>query len=241
MTAGHASRAGSRLVRWALPAIVIGVVAGAAIPAALHGLAAAWDSNRTGLPWLFERVFAWLAYLAITGSVVYGLMLSTRLLDALAHRPISFTLHKDLASFGIAFASVHGALLLLDRSIGFTPLQILVPGLSTYQPVALAFGQIALYLAIVVLASFYLRRHLSQRVWRTLHYVTFLSFIGATVHGIAAGTDTGTPWAFAIYLGAAVVVTFLLTYRIAVSVAMRMGVGPESRASSALAELKRSS
>jgi predicted ferric reductase len=230
----------SFLLRWALPAIVIGIVAGAAVPAALHGLGVAWDTNRMSLPWLFERVFAWLAYLAMTGSVVYGLLLSTRLLDAIAHRPISFTLHKDLAAFGIAFASVHGALLLLDTSIGFTPLQILVPGLSPYQPVALAFGQVGLYLAIVVLASFYLRRRMSQRVWRTLHYVTFLAFIGSTVHGIAAGTDTSTPWATGIYIGAAVAVTFLLTYRIAVSVATRMGLGPESRASSALAELRRS-
>ncbi len=230
----------SFLVRWALPAIVIGIVAGAMVPPALRGLGVVWEANRMSLPWLFERVFAWLAYLAMTGSVVYGLMLSTRLLDAVAHRPMSFTLHKDLAAFGIAFASVHGALLLLDTSIGFTPLQVLVPGLSPYQPAALAFGQVALYLAIVVLASFYLRRRMSQRVWRALHYATFLSFIGSTVHGIAAGTDTSTPWALGIYVGAAAVVTFLLTYRIAVSVATRMGLGPESRASSALAELRRS-
>jgi predicted ferric reductase len=230
----------SFLLRWALPAIVIGTAAGAAVPAAMHGLGVVWDSNRMSLPWLFERVFAWLAYLAMTGSVVYGLMLSTRLLDAIAHRPITFTLHKDLAAFGIAFASVHGALLLLDTSIGFTPLQILVPGLSPYQPVALAFGQVGLYLAIVVLASFYLRRHMSQRVWRTLHYVTFLAFIGSTVHGIAAGTDTSAPWATAIYIGAAAAVTFLLTYRIAISVATWMGRVPASRASSALAELRRS-
>ena len=240
MTRTAGSRVPSFLVRWALPAIVIGVVAGAAVPAALRGLDVAWETNRMSLPWLFERVFAWMAYLAMTGSVVYGLMLSTRLLDAIAHRPISFTLHKDLAAFGIAFASVHGALLLLDTSIGFTPLQVLVPGLSPYQPVALALGQVALYLAIVVLASFYLRQHISQRVWRTLHSVTFLAFIGSTAHGIAAGTDSGAPWALAIYLGAAVLVTFLLTYRIAVSVATRMGLGPESRASSALAELRRS-
>jgi len=240
MTSTRGFDARSFLLRWALPAIVIGIVAGATVPAAIDGLGVAWDTNRMSLPWLFERVFAWMAYLAMTGSVVYGLLLSTRLLDAIAHRPISFTLHKDLAAFGIAFASVHGALLLLDTSIAFTPAQILVPGLSPYQPVALAFGQVALYLAIVVLATFYLRKRMSQRVWRALHYVTFLSFIGSTVHGIAAGTDTSMPWATGIYLGAAMVVTFLLTYRIAVSVATRMGLGPESRASSALAELRRS-
>ncbi len=229
------------IVRWGLPAIAIGVVAGATVPDALRGLAVVWDTNRMSLPWLFERLFAWLAYLALTGSVVYGLLLSTRIMDTVAHRPISFALHMDLAAFGIALASVHGALLLLDTSVGFTPAQILVPGLSTYLPVPLAFGQVALYLAIIVLASFYARRHMSQRVWRTLHYVTFLSFVGATAHGITAGTDSGSPWAQGIYLGAAVTVVFLLTYRIGLSVATRTGVGPGSRASGALTELRRSS
>jgi predicted ferric reductase len=240
MTSKGGFAARSFLLRWVLPAIVIGIVAGAMAPAALRGLGVAWDTNRLSMPWLFERVFAWMAYLAMTGSVVYGLMLSTRLLDAVAHRPISFTLHKDLAAFGIAFASVHAALLLLDTSVGFTPLQVLVPGLSPYEPVALAFGQVALYLAIAVLASFYLRRRMSQRAWRALHYLTFLSFIGSTVHGIASGTDSGTPWALAIYLGAAASVAFLLAYRVAVSVATRMGFGPGSRASAALEELRRS-
>ena len=228
------------IVRWGLPAIAVGVIAGATIPTAVAGLAAVWETNRTSLPWLFERLYAWLAYLAMTGSVVYGLLLSTKLLDTVAHRPVSFALHMDLAAFGIALASVHGALLLLDTSVGFTAAQILVPGLSTYLPVPLAFGQVALYLAMIVLASFYARRHMSQRVWRTLHYVTFLAFVGATLHGITAGTDSGSPWAQWIYLASAAGVAFLLTYRIGLSVATRMGFVPESRASGALAELRRS-
>lgn len=230
----------SFILRWALPSIAIGIVAGATVPTAIQGLGVVWDTNRMSLSWLFERLFAWLAYLALTGSVVYGLLLSTKLLDHIAHRPISFTLHQDLASIGVGLAGVHGALLLLDTSVGFTPLQVFVPGLSTYQPVALALGQVSLYLAIVVLASFYLRRHMSQRVWRTLHYVTFLAFLGATVHGIMAGTDSSAPWAQAIYLAAGATVAFLLTFRIAMSVARRMSLGPESRASSALADLRRS-
>ena len=64
-----------------------------------------------------------------------------------------------------------------------------------------AAGQVGFYLMAVVVGSFYLRRHIGQRAWRTLHYLTFLAFVGATVHGIAAGTDSATPGAWWLYVG----------------------------------------
>ena len=51
----------------------------------------------------------------MAGSVVYGLLLSTKLLDAIAHRPISFSLHQDLAAIGLGLAAIHGMLLGLDH------------------------------------------------------------------------------------------------------------------------------
>jgi hypothetical protein len=209
------------MARWGLAAVAIGIVVGATVPTAARGLATVVDANPQSLVWLFERMFAWLAYLAVAGSVVYGLLLSTKLLDAIAHRPISFSLHQDLAAFGLGLAAIHGMLLGLDHTVPFTIAQILVPGLAPHAPVAVAFGQVALYLMAAVTASFYLRRRIGQRAWRTFHYVTFLVFVGVTVHGIAAGSDSNAPWAEAIYLGSSALVLFLLVYRIAMSVAAR--------------------
>lgn len=209
----------TKLARWGLAAIAIGVVAGSTVPGAVGGLAAVLDANRASLPWLFERLFAFLAYLAMTGSVVYGLLLSTKLLDAIAHRPVSFSLHQDLAAIGLGLAGIHGVLLGLDGTVPFTLAQIVVPGLAPHAPLAVAAGQVALYLMAVVIGSFYVRRHIGQRAWRTLHYVTFLAFAGATVHGIAAGSDSAAGWAQGLYIGAVVVVGFLLTYRIVMSIA----------------------
>jgi methionine sulfoxide reductase heme-binding subunit len=209
------------MLRWGLTAVAIGLVIGATAPAAISGLSAAWDGNRQSLVWLVERVLGFGAYVAMTGSVIYGLLLSTKLLDAIAHRPITFNLHQDLASIGVALAAVHGIVLLLDHSVPFTLAQVLVPGLAPHAPLAVGVGQIAFYLAAIVTGSFYLRRQMGQRAWRTLHYVTFLAFLGATLHGIAAGSDASAGWAQALYLGSAVVVTFLLVYRIAVAIAAR--------------------
>ncbi len=209
------------LARWGLAAVAAGIVAGATGPGAVRGLGDVLAANATSLPWLFERLFAFLAWMAVTASVVYGLLLSTKLLDAIAHRPISFSLHQDLAAFGLGLAGIHGVLLGLDHTVPFSLAQILVPGLAPHAPLAVGVGQVALYLMAVVTASFYLRRRIGQRTWRTLHYLTFLAFAGATAHGIAAGTDSGAGWARALYVGAAVTVGFLLTYRIVTAIAAR--------------------
>ena len=153
------------------------------------------DGNRASLPWLFERLFAFLAYLAIAGSVVYGLLLSTKVLDRLAHRPVSFLLHKDLAAIGVGWRRSTG------RSWGSTTrcpsrwCRSSFRDLAPHATLAVAFGQVSLDLGLVVIGSFYIRRRSGNGTWRTIHYLTFLAFIGATVHGIAAGTDGGSPWA----------------------------------------------
>ena len=208
----------TRWLRWGLAAIAIGIVLGSTGPRAVDAVQAAWETNRSILPWVVERLFAFMAYIAMTASVVYGLLLSTKILDAIAHRPITFSLHQDLASIGVGFAAIHGMLLALDKTMPFTLAQIAVPGMAPYAPVWVAVGQVAFYLMAIVLASFYLRRRIGQRAWRTLHYVTFLAFVGATVHGVGAGTDSASPWAWWLYVGSTVLVVFLLVYRIALSI-----------------------
>ena len=216
----------TRWLRWGLLAIAVGIVIGTTGPRAMTALASTWETNRSVLPWVFERLFAFLAYFAMTGSVIYGLLLSTKILDAIAHRPITFTLHQDLASIGLGLAAVHGMLLGLDKTVPFSLAQIAVPGLAPHAPLWVAAGQVAFYLMAVVVGSFYVRRQIGQRAWRTLHYVTFLVFLGATAHGIMAGTSSATPWAWWTYVGTIIVVTFLLVYRIALSLGRSRMVRP---------------
>ena len=83
-----------------------------------------------------------------------------------------------------------------------TPLALRVPGLVAYRPAAVAAGVAGGWLLALITASFWLRKRMGIRNWRRLHWATYAIFAAATAHGLAAGTDTPQPWAFAIYLGA---------------------------------------
>ena len=93
--------------------------------------------------------------------------------------------------------------LVLDNAVHISPAALFVPGLVPYRPVWTSCGVLAGELMLLIYASFSVRRRIGTRVWRRLHWFTYLVFALATVHGLAAGTDSGQPWALAFY-GAAV-------------------------------------
>lgn len=209
----------TRPLRWTLFVLAVaGILIGTG-PAAIS-VATEWLAvHQESLPWYASRLLGFLAYGALAASVIYGLLLSTGLLDALAHRAVSFTLHQELSAIAIGLTALHGAALALDAFVRTTPLELVVPFTGPYKPAWVGIGQLAFYLMVIVYASFYARSRIGQRAWRVLHYTTLLAFAGATAHGVMAGTDSPTPWAFWMYAGSSVAVVFLLGYRIAVSVA----------------------
>jgi len=201
--------------------MILGIVIGATLPDALRLLGATAALAPVKLAWYGVRATGFLAYFALAGSVVYGLLLSTKLLDAIAHRPVSFALHKDLALVGLALSALHGLLLLGDHTYPFTLAAIAVPFASPYAPVVVAVGQLAFYLVAIVTGSFYVRRQIGQRAWRIIHYLTFLGFVGVTAHGLTSGSDTAASWATWAYLVPIAAVVFFLAYRVVVSIAAR--------------------
>lgn len=206
---------------WLATAVILGAMIGATLPEALRLLGATAALAPDKLAWYGVRATGFLAYFAVAGSVIYGLLLSTRLLDAVAHRPVSLALHKDLALAGLGLSALHGLMLLGDHTFSFTATAILVPFASPYAPAAVAVGQLAFYVVAIVTSSFYVRRQIGQRAWRLIHYLTFLGFIGVTVHGVGAGSDSAAPLAIWAYLIPASAVAFFLTYRVVVSIGAR--------------------
>jgi sulfoxide reductase heme-binding subunit YedZ len=204
-------------LRWVLFALAIGGVIVGTAP----GVAGvAWDwlgTHQESLAWYGSRLLGFLAYGALTLSVVYGLLLSSGILDAVAHRGISLTLHQELSALAIGLTALHGALLALDTFVPQTVRQLVVPFTGPYRTEWVGIGQLAFYLMLTVYGSFYVKRHIGQRGWRLLHYTTLLAFGGATIHGLMTGSDTSTPWAMWGYLGAVVAVSFLLLYRITIA------------------------
>lgn len=174
----------------------------------------------TGLPegttsfWYLSRASGFVAYFLLWGSVVWGLLLSTGIGRAWMRPPQILDAHQFLSTLGVGFASFHGLVLMGDQYIRFPLRAVVVPFAASYEPLLVACGQIAIWLSVLLIASFHVRRWIGGRAWRRLHYASFAAFWLAFVHGLVTGTDTATVWAACLYLATAGSVLVLSLHRI---------------------------
>jgi len=164
--------------------------------------------------WAVARAGGFLAYGLLTVSVVFGLLLGLGWKTRRWTRFVTTETHRFITLVGLVFIVIHGVALALDPFIGFSPLEVLVPGLSHYRTLYVALGIIGGYLAIAIWASEYLRSRIGYRWWRRFHVLAFVAWALATLHGIATGSDTRTPWAIAIYGISVALVVGLLVLRL---------------------------
>jgi DMSO/TMAO reductase YedYZ heme-binding membrane subunit len=125
--------------------------------------------------------------------VIWGVLLSTRLLGRRARPKWLLDLHRFLGGLAVVFVGVHVGALLLDTYVPFGLTEVLVPFASTWKPGAVAWGIVGFYILIAVEITSLLMKHLPRKVWHTIHLGSFGLFVVATLHLLTAGTDATNP------------------------------------------------
>jgi sulfoxide reductase heme-binding subunit YedZ len=166
------------------------------------------------LLWELIRASGLVAYVLLSLAVAIGIAVRVRALDWLMKRAWVFESHQVTSVLSLSFTVLHVVLLLVNGHVRFAVWEILVPGASSWRPLASALGTIGLYLLALLVASSYVRSLIGQKAWRAIHYSAFLAWILALGHGITAGSDSATPWVQYMYLGSGFVVVFLSVFRV---------------------------
>ncbi len=149
--------------------------------------------------WYAARAAGIVAYLLLTAVVLVGVGLAGRVTVPLLPRFAVTEVHRFGSLLVGSFVALHVATIAIDAFLPFSPAQLAVPFLATYRPLWTGLGIVAAELLIAVAISNRLRTRLPYRTWRRIHYVNFAIWIGATIHGIGAGTDSRAPWLVAVY------------------------------------------
>ena len=166
--------------------------------------------------WFTTRGAGAVSLLMFTASTALGLVTVARFQAAGWPRFFNYEMHRRVSLLSIVFLTVHVLTAVFDP---FTKLGLgaaLVPFASSYRPFQVALGVIALYLFVALIATSLLRRHISQRTWRAVHWASYAMWPLALLHGITAGSDAFAPWMLAVDLVSMVVIGAALAWRIAV-------------------------
>jgi DMSO/TMAO reductase YedYZ heme-binding membrane subunit len=138
--------------------------------------------------WYVARSGGIVAWALATLALIWGLQLSTRLVRKPAPAWV-LDLHRFLGGLAVVFVGVHLLGLVLDSFIGFGVADLFVPFVSSYRPVEVALGVVAMYLLLAVELTSLLMKRMPRRVWHGVHLASYAVFVLATVHGLLAGTD----------------------------------------------------
>jgi predicted ferric reductase len=162
--------------------------------------------------WYLTRAAGLMGYFLIWLSTAWGLAVSSKIMDPIIERGFTYDFHEHLSWLGLAFIGLHVTVLMADKYMPYTIWQILIPFLSPYRPFWVGIGIIAFYLALLVTVTFYLKRKIGMDLFRKFHYLSLVAYLGATLHGLFAGTDSVLPIASLLYKGTFLITLFLIVY-----------------------------
>jgi DMSO/TMAO reductase YedYZ heme-binding membrane subunit len=162
--------------------------------------------------WYTARAGGFVSWGLLAASVLWGLAISTKATGKRVRPNWMLDLHRFLGGLAVVFTAVHVLAIVADSYVHFGLADVLVPFASSWQPIAVAWGIVGMYLLIAIEISSLLRKHIPKRAWRAIHFASFPLYAIGTVHAFAAGTDTGSR----IFTGVAVaasIATVVLTIR----------------------------
>jgi sulfoxide reductase heme-binding subunit YedZ len=148
--------------------------------------------------WYATRGAGVVSLILFTGVVLLGALGAGRWQRPGWPRALTGGLHRNVALVSLVFLGIHVGTAVLDPFAALGPLAAVVPFASSYRPLWVGLGVVAVYLGVALVLTSELRRHIGVRAWRAVHWAAYAAWPLAVVHGIGAGTDARTAWMVAI-------------------------------------------
>jgi sulfoxide reductase heme-binding subunit YedZ len=147
--------------------------------------------------------------------VVLGILLDRRVRLPGLPRFAGLSLHRYTSLLAVGFLSLHIITAVAGPYARIGLAAIVVPFASGYARSWLALGTVATDLIIAVVATSLLRRHLSFRAWRAVHWLAYACWPFAFAHSIGTGGGMRSGRLLDLAVVCAVLVTAAAAWRVA--------------------------
>lgn len=164
--------------------------------------------------WYISRAMGILSYILAFIVFAFGIGVYTKNIYWIIRSENAIEIHKYLSISLWVVLTIHIFSLLFDNYIKLTVIQLLVPFQAQHKPFDISLGIFAFYafLAIIISSLYFRMRH--KKMWRKLHYLTYVFFWLGLFHGVAIGSDTNTTYMQYIYWITGVLGVLLVLYRL---------------------------
>lgn len=144
--------------------------------------------------WYIDRGTGAVVMVLLTATVVLGMGTTVRWKSPVWPKFISVPLHQNVSILIVCFLAVHIATALLDPFAKLGLKDALVPFSSWYRPLWLGFGVVAAELVAALVLTSLVRKRIGYKLWRFIHWFSYLAWPLGLLHGLGTGTDAATAW-----------------------------------------------
>lgn len=149
--------------------------------------------------WYLTRATGIVALLLLTLVVVLGVIgVSGSATSSRWPRFAISTLHRDASLLVIVVLVIHIVTTVLDSFAPINLIDAVVPFISAYRPLWLGLGAVAFDLLIALTITSLMRRRLGYGTWRAIHWLAYVSWPVAVLHGLGTGSDSKQTWALVL-------------------------------------------
>lgn len=143
--------------------------------------------------WDLTRASANVAWGLCLFTILWGVLLTTRILRDMDRPAWLRDLHSWLGGLTIAFTIVHMLTLVQDKYVNFEVVDTLVPFSASYRALPVALGVTGFWLLVLIQGTSLMMKKMSRTTWRRIHMLSYPLYGIIIVHALTAGSDVGTP------------------------------------------------
>lgn len=140
--------------------------------------------------WFVSRASGLVLLVVLSAVVVLGALQPAQVGRPVA-RAVVAGVHRALALLGLVFLVGHVAGAVVDGYTSLRWIDAVVPLASSYHPVGVGLGAVALDLLLALVVTSLLRAHIPARAWRGVHWAAYACWPVAVVHGWTMGYSPG--------------------------------------------------
>jgi sulfoxide reductase heme-binding subunit YedZ len=130
-------------------------------------------------------------------------------------------LHRSISLLAVVFLAVHVLTAVADKFVTIQLIAAIIPFTSSYLPMQIGLGAVALDLIVAVIITSLLRARIGRRVWRAVHWLAYAAYPVALVHSVTSANDLRSGGLLALTAGSVLSVAVAIWYRLTAAAASR--------------------
>jgi sulfoxide reductase heme-binding subunit YedZ len=143
--------------------------------------------------WYLTRASGLVSLVLLTGTIVLGVVASVGWTTERWPRFLSQDVHRNVSLLCLVFLGVHVSTTVVDGYVPIGLVDVFLPFHSAYRPIYVGLGALGLDLLLAVIITSALRHRIGYGSWRFVHWLAYLCWPIALIHGLGSGSDTQLP------------------------------------------------